>query len=152
MSAKYSAGFLAKLWRAVVRIDTKLTAREYRSDDEVRHLCRDAHANCRSALDRLVADGALLRNGGRRYWFEAGCKAPDGCRLPASAESFQGTGFALPRQCGAMSMPPDDAPSRFTKQGHRFDFIRCPSRIGNRLHHHDGRITDLDGEPIEALE
>ena len=31
------------------------------------------------------------------------------------------------------------------------DFLACPSRIGQRLHHRDGRVTDLDGYPIYSI-
>ena len=31
------------------------------------------------------------------------------------------------------------------------DFLTCPSRIGQRLHHRDGRVTDLQGNPIKNL-
>ena len=31
------------------------------------------------------------------------------------------------------------------------DFLACPSRIGQRLHHRDGRVTDLQGNPIKKL-
>ena len=28
------------------------------------------------------------------------------------------------------------------------NFLACPSRIGQRLHHRDGRVTDLQGNSI----
>jgi len=28
------------------------------------------------------------------------------------------------------------------------DFLACPSRIGQRLHYRDGRVTDLQGNSI----
>ena len=28
--------------------------------------------------------------------------------------------------------------------------LDCPSRIGNKLHHRSGRVTDLQGNPIET--
>lgn len=31
------------------------------------------------------------------------------------------------------------------------DFLTCPSRIGQRLHHRDGRVTDLQGNPFAGL-
>jgi hypothetical protein len=30
------------------------------------------------------------------------------------------------------------------------NFLTCPSRIGQRLHHRDGRVTDLQGNTIET--
>jgi hypothetical protein len=30
------------------------------------------------------------------------------------------------------------------------DFLARPSRIGQRLHHRDGRVTDLQGNPIKT--
>ena len=29
------------------------------------------------------------------------------------------------------------------------DALRCPSRYGDRLHHRDGKVTDLAGQPIK---
>lgn len=31
------------------------------------------------------------------------------------------------------------------------DFLVCPSRFGNHLHHRDGRITDLAGKPVKPV-
>ena len=31
------------------------------------------------------------------------------------------------------------------------DFLTCPSRIGQRLHHRDVRVTDLQGNPFAGL-
>lgn len=28
------------------------------------------------------------------------------------------------------------------------DFLACPSRVGNRLHHRDGLVTNLHGDPL----
>jgi hypothetical protein len=30
------------------------------------------------------------------------------------------------------------------------DFLACPSRIGQRLHHRGGRVTDLQGNTIKT--
>lgn len=30
------------------------------------------------------------------------------------------------------------------------DALRCPSRYGDRLHHRDGKVTDLAGQPIKT--
>lgn len=32
------------------------------------------------------------------------------------------------------------------------DHSQCPSRMGNELHYPDGRVTDLDGNPINHQE
>lgn len=29
------------------------------------------------------------------------------------------------------------------------DALKCPSRTGERLHHRDGRMTDLSGNPLK---
>lgn len=33
---------------------------------------------------------------------------------------------------------------------HAEDALRCPSRYGDRLHHRDGKVTDLAGQPIKT--
>lgn len=32
------------------------------------------------------------------------------------------------------------------------DALKCPSRTGERLHHRDGRITDINGNPLKKGE
>lgn len=39
----------------------------------------------------------------------------------------------------------DPAPLR----PHAHDALRCPSRVGDRLHHRDGTVTDLADQPIK---
>ena len=145
----HSARLMADLWRAVVRIDCRQTAAEYREDAEVVELCRAAKTNVRGALVKLAEGGYLLRDHEPTFWFAAGCKSPEGCVVPLWALAVKGPGIAGPREIVARAMPRDTMQETFSKHGSRFDFLRHPSRMGDRLHHHDGRVTDLDGKPIE---
>jgi hypothetical protein len=114
-------------------------------------LCRSAHTRVKTGLDKLAEAGFLFRDSAGLYWFAAGCKAPEGCRIPLWALNQQTSNLAGPRVYVAKAMPDDDTPESFTKQGSRFDYLRHPSRRGDRLYYSDGRVTDLDGRPIEAF-
>lgn len=70
-------------------------------------------------------------------------KARRGCRLvslqvQASQPAPKRTGYDCPELRPTPGIPDS-----------RFAAYRLPSRMGNRLHWPDGRITDLDANPID---
>lgn len=110
--------------------------------------------NCRKvgeALYRLSVLGYLAsdRAAHPRYSVAARCKVPEGRERPAwLAEAVIEAGVSAP----FVPCPPDKPIEQVALRSGAFDYAARPSRRGNRLVYRDGRVTDLQGNPLEAAD
>ncbi len=145
--------FRVALWQAVTRINQRLHIAEYRLDGDVIAVLREHHASLRAGLQRLVLDKFLASDVDGYYWFEAGCAVPADCEPPLRILQPNPAARAGVREHTAMAMPvaePAPAAPQPPQSADRFRFLELPSRLCDTLRWRDGRITDLQGNPIEA--
>ena len=139
---RYLRPFYTELWVAVVSINRPMSAYEFRKVPLLKSISCEHHGHIKDALEALAADRYLIRYAGcpPTYGYASACSIPRGCSAPSG---LVGTGFEVagPRRLCSESMPRDYA---YTAPAPSPD-TRPPSRIGNKLHWRDGRITDLEG-------
>ena len=152
MTPTKATAFRTALWQAVVDINQRLHIADYRLDPDVIAVIRAHHASLRAGLDALVAARNLVASPDGGYWFEVGCRVPDGCAPPLFVLQPRHGMRAGLREHTARSMPADipaPLPPTPPQNTDRFKFLEFPSRLGNTLRWRDGRITDLQNNPID---
>lgn len=140
------------VWRAVARLGEPVTAADLSLRTDAARVCRDAHVQLVSVLHNLVTAGYLATDGAQRsartFWFGRHCRTPRG-ELPVSpwlpeVDASRATERHLPMS-GLYEWKPIHL-----RPGAE-DWRQHPSRMGDRLHHRDGRITRLNADNTETL-
>jgi len=139
---RYLRPFYTDVWVAVVSLNKKHSAYELRQLSVLKEIAREHHGQIRDAIDALVNGRYLVSHAGSptTYGYAPSCQVPRGCSAPAN---HGGTGFEIagPRVYCSETMPRTYSYAAPAPQPD----TRPPSRIGNKLHWRDGRVTDLDG-------
>lgn len=148
---RYLPPFLAELWTAVAAIGKPMSVNDYRRQPEIGEILRTYHETAKGGLEQLARTGYLrMANESRfqtRYWWSTACKVPYGCQPPGQPLATGTEKAALRAHVNAV-MPNDTTPLMQPMSGPAFDFLKCPSRRGDRLVYRDGRVTDLEGNPL----
>ena len=142
----------ARLWRAVAEIGHPVTIAEMRRRPQVVLAEKAAHRKLREVVTNLVQVGYLASDGGgrnkTRYWFGQNCKCPVGESRPTPwmpmVDSSRATERVLPMDGTYETKPIPMRPGSD-------DWRRHPSRVGDHLHHRDGRVTRLNADNTETL-
>lgn len=147
---KPPADLLGTVWKVVAHAPSTMTAREVAETAEVRVACAEHKRSAVDALEWLRGDGFLRRlpaEAGRIcYGVDAECKAPAGMTNPEALPVGELPIKAGPRTFVATQLPVMAQPSHLAPGREVWDTY--PSRRGSRLYFKDGRITDLEGNPI----
>lgn len=142
--------YLVEFWRHVASTSRSGTPSEFAEHEVFRALMRQHRVTAAFVLERLAKERYLRVTQASRFqrifWFSDLCRVPEGQvrpnALPAGAEK------ATPRAHVNAQMPDDHTPLMQPQSGPAFDYLLCPSRSGNRLTYRDGRVTDLQGNPL----
>lgn len=140
------------LWRCVAEVGEPVTQAELARRTRAPQVCAAAHVQMITALNNLVACGYLASNGtrgsARTFWFGQHCRTPTGELPLAPWLPPVDASRAAPRQ---MPMQGLWLPTTIPLRPGAEDWRRHPSRVGDHLHHRDGRITRLNADNTETL-
>jgi hypothetical protein len=141
-----------RVWRSIAAVARPLTMAEARDLDGVADAIAQAHSKLTTIVFNLVQGGYLTTDGAGRlqatFWFGQHCKLPEGeGDMPRYARPVDSS-RAAPRGPGPAGN--FDAPEYRSLRPDAYDYLKHPSRRGDRLYYRDGRVTDLQGNPIDG--
>lgn len=144
--------YFAPLWELVAAHGRPATTADVREILGVRELVVAHRFLLGAALTRLVRASYLRSDGAGRfqavYWYAPACFVPTGAMRPAlsGAEAPYALARSFVNVVGATDRTPLFSPVNLDAP--EYDFLKCPSRHGNRLVFRDGRVTDLEGRAL----
>lgn len=142
---------LVLVWRCVVQMAEPVNPQRLAAETLARQHCDDEHQQLLPVLRRLVDLRYLACNDERGnaalFWFGPHNRVPDGERRPIVYEQ---RAHAVAAERFVADPTPWIEPAKpLCDRAEGLEFLQHPSRRGDRLYWRDGRITDLDGAPVE---
>lgn len=147
----HASAHLPLVWREIASRGTCVSTAQLMQVDAIATVTSGRVYVLLGLLQRIVYRGWLETDNGspvQRWWYGPRCIRPKG------EDNYTRVIVGLPTVATARDTDLQDwAPERERKgRAGSTDFMQYPSRRGDRLYYRDGRITDLDGNPVLPLE